>query len=73
MRQWLESTEVETHGYRAVVEDLARFAGTADTLLSEAETTTATMPRSHRCRRNLLRRERWHYRGDSLPEPVQGG
>jgi hypothetical protein len=38
VRQWLESTEAETHGYRAVVEDLARFAATADTLLSEVET-----------------------------------
>lgn len=38
LRQWLRTAEAETSGYRAVVEGLAGFAATADTLLSQAET-----------------------------------
>lgn len=38
LHQWLQTTEAETSGYHAVVEGLTRFAATADTLLSQAET-----------------------------------
>lgn len=50
LRQWLQTTEAETSGYRAVVEGLAGFAATADTLLSQAETNPGHTPR--RCRRS---------------------
>ena len=38
LRHWLQTTDAESTDYHAVVEGLARFATTAETCLSEADT-----------------------------------